>query len=520
MSEFPVIVIGGGLAGLVAAAHLAERGLEPLVLEADGAWAGGRLSGGEREVIAQGGRSWSFPSEHGIHALWGGYVNMRATLARFTETTLQPSDGEEWINRWGRAVARAESGTAIRSRWLPAPFHYLNLLFRPRFWGTITPLDFLSLPGFLTSILLTVGFDPLRERAPLDGLMLREYFRGWTPNLRATFTGLAKNLLAAPEEAITLTGMIAAVRFYTMLRRDSWHPHYLPDDAHTSLIAPLIRAIESRGGQVRHGASAWALQRTATGWRVRVEDQTARGLRAAEARQIVLALNAPAAQRVLTDRASDTTAEAAHLHFPAALRTTTVRLWFSSTPRPGVMGGMFTGDFAFDNFFWLHRMQPAFREWHAATGGSAIELHLYGTASQQDEPDALLFIRAVDEVQRAFPELRGTYLHHAIRRNSRTHTAFRVPGADSLHVVTPWEGVAACGDWIGWDTPSLWMERACTTGIAAANTVLAAHGLDPFPLGQPPQPEALVRGLGRVVGAGRRLAAPLVRARRRSRGEK
>ena len=34
MSDLPVVVIGAGPEGLAAAAHLLERGLEPLVLEA------------------------------------------------------------------------------------------------------------------------------------------------------------------------------------------------------------------------------------------------------------------------------------------------------------------------------------------------------------------------------------------------------------------------------------------------------------------------------------------------------
>ncbi len=46
----PVHIIGAGLAGLTAALHLAERGITPIVLEADSLWAGGRLSGGELRV--------------------------------------------------------------------------------------------------------------------------------------------------------------------------------------------------------------------------------------------------------------------------------------------------------------------------------------------------------------------------------------------------------------------------------------------------------------------------------------
>ncbi len=34
-TNYDVIIIGGGIAGLTAALHLAERGLKPLILEAD-----------------------------------------------------------------------------------------------------------------------------------------------------------------------------------------------------------------------------------------------------------------------------------------------------------------------------------------------------------------------------------------------------------------------------------------------------------------------------------------------------
>ena len=100
---FPVVVIGGGLAGLCAALHLAARDVPPLLLEADLEWPGGRLAGGAPDTFAYGGRTWQFGSEHGAHALWGAYDNMRATLDRFIDIALRESEGEEWINRWGNA---------------------------------------------------------------------------------------------------------------------------------------------------------------------------------------------------------------------------------------------------------------------------------------------------------------------------------------------------------------------------------------------------------------------------------
>ena len=57
------IIVGGGVAGLTAALHLAERGLKPLILES-GERVGGRLAGGE-EIEVNG---YCFPASTGYTA--------------------------------------------------------------------------------------------------------------------------------------------------------------------------------------------------------------------------------------------------------------------------------------------------------------------------------------------------------------------------------------------------------------------------------------------------------------------
>ncbi len=505
--RIPVVVIGAGLAGLSAAVHLANGGVPPLVLEADSRWPGGRLSAGDPDTFTFAGQNWAFTPEQGMHALWGGYVNMKAMIARFTDTQLRPSRGEEWINRWGREVRRVEAGNAVRSAFIPAPFHYWQLLFHRRFWGTINPFDFLSLPGFLSSILWTTGFDPLKEQVPLDGLMMQEYFRGWTPNLRATLTGVGVNMLAAHPDDIDAASFIAAMRFYTMLRRDSWHMAYMPDNANNALIQPLIRSITDHDGMFMEGVTAQCLRRDGNGWRLVVQDERRGGSRSVSAERIILAVDSLAAERLLTAGA-DTAQSAAGIRFHRAVRNSVVRMWFSTQPHASADAGMFTGDFVPDNFFWLDRLYPEFSGWHAQ-GYSALEVHIYGTEDFLDQPERNQLIVAVDEVQRAWPELKGHFIHGAVRRNTRTQTVFRIPTErDSLFVDTPWDGIYACGDWIGFDTPSFWMERATVTGIAAANHVLEGRGLTPYPILQPLPPEPLARVLGGIVRGGRATFGP------------
>jgi isorenieratene synthase len=506
---FPVVIIGSGLAGLTAAIHLAEQDIPPLILEADTEYPGGRLAGGAAESFEYGGRTWSFHSQHGIHAIWGGYDNMHAMLDRFLDIDLIPSPGEEWINRWGNEVRAIEAGTAVRRTWLPAPLHYLQLLFRPRFWKTITPLDFLSLPGFLVSLLWATGLDPIREEIDLEGLVMSEFFRGWTPNLRATFVGLGRSLLAAPSEKITLTGFIAAMRFFTILRRDTWRLDYFPANPHDCLLQPMIQYVQRCGGDIVYGARAKTLRQEKGLWNILVEDMKRGVSRSILAQQVILAVDPPAAQDILQS-SPDTTPQAAAIKFPPALRNAVVRLWFDASPREGAMGGMFTGDFTIDNFFWLHRFQDEFKEWHAVTGGSVIETHLYASESILEKSDELLIIETTKEVLAAFPNLRGHFVHGTIRRNNTTQTQFLVPTRKSLGVETPWENLYACGDWIGYPSPSLWMERCTITGIAAANQVLRKLEKPIYEIIPPRKPEWLAGLLGGIVRLGRRILAPLI----------
>lgn len=507
---FPVVVIGSGIAGLTAALHLGGRGIPVVVLEADSLWPGGRLSGGDDDVFSYQGRTWAFHTEHGMHALWGNYDNMRETFNRFLDVPMQISPGEEWINRWGREVRYMEAGNAVRSKWIPAPFHYLQLLFNPLIWANITPLDFLSLPGLLNSILLTVGFDPLKEQRPLDGLKMKDYFLGWTPNLRATFTGLGVNLLAAPEDQIGFAEFIAAIRFYTMLRSDAWNMTYFLADSHTALIQPMLDKIEAQDGFIITGAEAQRLQRVPEGWRISVVDSALGGTRSLIAEQVILAVDPGGAGRILCG-GDDTAAEASQLFFPDRVNSIAVRLWFAVSPREGTPGGMLTGHFVPDNFFWMHRLYDEFKEWHEVTGGSVIELHFYPNKEAVAKPDSYFLVAGVDEVQRAFPNLKGHFVHGAVRRNSRTQPVFRIPTeADSLFVKTPWEGIHACGDWIGYDTPSFWMERSVVTGIAAANAVIESSGGEAYPIIQPKPPEIMVRLLGGVVRLLRMIFGPII----------
>jgi isorenieratene synthase len=246
------------------------------------------------------------------------------------------------------------------------------------------------------------------------------------------------------------------------------------------------------------------LERAGDTWRVLYDDPA--GAKSEEASQVVLALDAPAAERLLRE-SPDTAPAAAPMLFPRGVPTAIFRLWFDGQPRPGPDSGIVGGDFVMDNFFWVHRMQPEYAAWSEATGGSAVEMHIYGPPEVLARPDATLLAQVITDVVRAFPELRGRLLRAVIQRNEPTHTLFALgdPG-EHLAVETPWPDVHACGDWVYHPAPALFLERAATTGIAAANGVLAHAGLELWPLLAHPEPEWLAGKVAGLMGYLRRAA--------------
>jgi isorenieratene synthase len=180
------------------------------------------------------------------------------------------------------------------------------------------------------------------------------------------------------------------------------------------------------------------------------------------------------------------------MHFPSGVPTAIIRLWFENQPKRVAEAGIYTGDFVMDNFFWLNQLQPAYAAWAGQTGGSAVEMHIYGPPELLAQPDAVLLARVITDTYRAHPELRGYLLHSVLRRNPASHTLFSIgqPG-NHLAVETPWPDVFACGDWVYHPAPVLYLERATTTGLAAANALLVSLGQEPWPILPHPQPEWL-----------------------------
>ena len=492
--HYDALIIGGGVAGLTAALHIAERGLKPLVLESQER-VGGRLSGREEIII----NDWRFPNEHGVHGIWSSYVNFKFMLRRHEILPqLFPAKEEQWIYRRGSFVGRAPIGSIVRYSKLPAPLHYIQLFLLPQFLWMLDLRDWVRIFNVWSTLLMAIGIDPFVEDQPLEGLTLGKSLESWGPALRALFFGLTRNALSTDPKNVPLAGFLAFLRFYTLMRRDAWAFDYLPNGG-GEVCENLSAKITQLGGEIEFGSRVMRVDDSRAGAWIAHFDRNGFA-ESANAPFIILATDSPAAESIIKG-----SFPADKLFFPHGLAHAVIRLWFDTTPRKNPEAGIFSGEFIMHNFFWLNKIYETYRKWHAETGGSCIEVHVYGPQDVLAHADAVLLTNVLTDFYRAFPELKGHLVKPHIQRNAATHTLPAL-GARGTHlgIETPWENFFCAGDWVWHQNPSFFLERACVTGLEAANRVLRARGLNEFDVQNYPPPEPLAAWIEALMMRGRK----------------
>ena len=151
------------------------------------------------------------------------------------------------------------------------------------------------------------------------------------------------------------------------------------------------------------------------------------------------------------------------------------RLWLDrpvNDDRPAFLG---TGGLPpLDNISVLNRYEQEATSWAQRTGGSVVELHAYSVTEDTPALRAELDAR----LHELYPETAAAGVVHESTL-CRSDCPRLGPGdfANRPTVATTQEGLVLAGDGIRIDLPVALMERAATTGLAAANTLLKRFGV-------------------------------------------
>lgn len=235
-----VIVVGGGLAGLSAAKHLADAGHRPVVLEARDAL-GGKVAAW-RDADGD-------VSETGLHVFFGAYPNALTLFAELNiEDRLQWKPHQMLFAKPGRPTR--EFAVFDFPRYLPAP---LNAAY-----AILTCADMLT---WTEKLQLGVGLVPayLQGQSYVEAqesVTVQEWMqaRGIPQTVTdEVFLAMSKALgFIGPEQLSMQCVLIALNRF---LQETSGSRIAFLDGSPTErLCEPLRDYIEARGGQVRTSA--------------------------------------------------------------------------------------------------------------------------------------------------------------------------------------------------------------------------------------------------------------------------
>ncbi|MDR7299968.1 isorenieratene synthase [Haloactinomyces albus] len=457
-----VAIIGGGIAGLSAAACLAERGADVRLLEREH-YLGGRVGGWQTELVD----GHLATMNRGFHAFFRQYYNLRNLLRRADP---------ELAGLVGMSDYPLVHSAGYRDTFagLPRtpPLNALAFVARsPTFtWRDVTrlrtraalPLAHVSVPGTYEQL------DHLDAASFLDRIGFPKAAQ------HLAFEVFSRSFFADPGE-LSAAELVTMFHIYFLGSNEGLLFDVAADCFPRSLWHPLQCYLHRQGVHIHTGTTVESM---GPGRHRRFSVQLAHpqsGREALDVDAAVLATDLAGLRTLLQN--SPQLGDSAWRRRIAGLRSAppflVSRLWLDRPvrhERPGFLGT--SGYGPLDNVSVLERYERSASEWARRRAGSVIELHSYALAGSPTVDE--LRPRVLAELHRVYPETaRATIVdeRHELRADCPLFPpdGFRErPG-----VATPDANLVLAGDFVRVDLPVALMERAATAGMCAANELLA-----------------------------------------------
>lgn len=450
-----VAVVGGGIGGVAAAVALAERGIGVELLERDGQL-GGRVSGWPT-TLADGTQ---VTMNRGFHAFFRQYYNLRALLRR-VEVPLTPLHDYPLLDAHGNRDTFV--GLPRTPPWNALAFAARSPTFRWR--DLVSRIDAVAaLP------LLDVAVPEIYRQ--LDGVDADSFLRRirFPPAAQHLAFSVFSRSFFADARQLSAAELATMFHIYFLGSSEGLVFDVTAEPFPQALWEPMSGYLRSRGVRVRTGTAVESLR---SGRVRRFALRTASG-EPDEVDAVVLACDV-AGLRALVEASE--LGDAQWRRRIAGLRGAppflVSRFWLDrpvNRDRPGFLGTAGFG--AVDNVSVLERYEGQARRWSSRSGGSVVELHAYALPEGSDV--AGLRPAVLEQLHRLYPETAGAGIVDE-RHELRADCPLFAPGgfADRPPVTTPDPAVMLAGDLTRVDLPVALMERAATSGLQAANALLA-----------------------------------------------
>jgi isorenieratene synthase len=455
-----VVVIGAGIAGLAAAAGLAERGVSVDVLERQ-TNLGGRVAGWT-EHLDDGTVT---TNNRGFHAFFRQYYNLRALLQRSDPGLQRLRAVEDYPLIDGEGRRDTFRGLPQSPPWNALVFALRSPTFRFR--------DLIRINATAAAPLATVTVPGIYER--LDDRNADTFLTDINFPVAArhlAFEVFARSFFARPDR-LSAAELAAMFHIYFLGSSEGLVFDVAESNFDTALWNPLGEYLGTKGVKFHTGVSVSSIS---TGGVKRLRVHTDDG-NLIDADGVVLATDVGGLQQIVG--ASTGLGDADWRHRVAAMEVAppfmVQRLWLDrpvDAGRPDFLG---TGGLEpVDNISVVSNYERQAAEWARAHGGSVVEVHSYSVSAQEEQLREQMLAR----LHEIYPETAAAEIVTE-RILLRQDCPLFSPGSHATRpsVDTPVPGLMLAGDGIRIDLPVALMERAATTGWTAANRLLAGWGV-------------------------------------------
>lgn len=131
-----------------------------------------------------------------------------------------------------------------------------------------------------------------------------------------------------------------------------------------------------------------------------------------------------------------------------------------------------------DSITLYHRIQTEYINWARQTGGSVVELHAYCYKEKEFPDQNSLLTTFKSELYEIVPALKNATILHQELVNQKNFSGYPPNSfGDRPESKTDIENLMFAGDWVKMPFPCGLMERAISSGLLAANEILAQENL-------------------------------------------
>ncbi|MGD9486170.1 FAD-dependent oxidoreductase [Streptomyces sp. TRM70308] len=462
-------VVGGGVAGLAAAAALAERGVRVDLFEREPVL-GGRVSGWSTR-LADGTDA---TMTRGFHAFFRQYYNLRNLLRRADPSLSALVALPDYPLQHARG---ARDGFAHVPRTPP-----WNVLAFTASSPTFTAAGLKGMDPRTALPLLDVHATDVYRR--LDGISAHDFLTAvrFPAQARAlAFEVFSRSFFADPRE-LSAAELALMFHIYFLGSAEGLLFDVPAEPFPAALWDPLAAHLGRLGVRLHTGARAERLAPRADGFTLTTSSGAA--VRSERYDAVVLALDTAGLRALVaaSPGIGDPGWRERIAHLRLAPPFCVSRYWFDrpvAPERPGFLGT--SGYGPLDNVSVLDRYEGEAARWARRSGGSVVELHAYAVDPAADRAAVQGRLRA--ELARVYPETASAVAvdaRHEWRRDCPLFAPGTYPGRPTVRTAHP--RLVLAGDLVRGPAPTALMERAATTGLQAANALLATWRVRGHPL--------------------------------------